>query len=62
MFAVTATPPIIWLCVVLGIVGFAGWLLPYCIYKNEVQKREARFTELIEMKYDEIHEICERLV
>lgn len=60
VFAVTAAPPKILLCVILAIPALIGWVLPYFIYKKKVQKREALVLELIEMKYNEIHELCEK--
>jgi Flp pilus assembly protein TadB len=60
VFAVTNHPPIIWLCVILGIPGLVGWVLPYQLYRFFIKKRSAEITPLIEQKYDEIHEICEK--
>ena len=60
VFAVTAEPPIIWLCVLLGIPGIIGWALPYKMYKTFMGKRAVEVAPLIERKYDEIHEICEK--
>jgi Flp pilus assembly protein TadB len=60
VFAVTHEPPMILLCVVLGIPGLIGWALPYQIYKFFLKKRTIEVTPLIEQKYDEIHEICEK--
>lgn len=37
-FAVTAREPMIWLCIVLAVPGFIGWVLPYFLYKK-LQKR-----------------------
>lgn len=59
-FAVTATPPMIWLCVLLAIPGFAGWILPYFCYKAIVSKRTKIVNPLIEEKYDEVYEVCEK--
>lgn len=59
-FAVTASPPIIWLCVLLAIPGLAGWILPCFIYKALVAKRAKIVEPLIEDKYDEVYEICEK--
>ena len=59
-FAVTNEPPMIFLCVILGIPGLVGWLLPYFLYRFLVKKRTAVAVPLIEKKYDEIHEICEK--
>lgn len=60
VFAVTATPPMIVLCIILAIPAFAGWILPYFIYKNVVRKRTEKVTALIEEKQDEVYEICEK--
>lgn len=57
-FAVTNEPPIIWLCVLLAIPGFIGWILPYFVYKTLFKKMSKKLTPLIEKKYDEIYEIC----
>jgi len=58
VFAVTHVPPMILLCILLGIPGLIGWALPYMLFKFFVKKRKAEITPLIEQKYDEIHEIC----
>ena len=60
VFAVTATPSIIWLCILLGIPGLIGWALPYFVFKRQIQKNAEKITPLIEQKYDEIYEICEK--
>ena len=60
VFAVTATPPLIFLCIVLGIPGLIGWALPYFIFKKQMQKRVEKIAPLIDQKYDEIYEICEK--
>jgi len=60
VFAVTAEPPLVLLCVLLGIPGIIGWALPYYIFKLFVNKRTMQITPLIEQKYDEMHEICEK--
>lgn len=59
-FAVTAAQPVIWLCILLAIPGFAGWILPFFIYKVVLSKRNRIVTPLIEDKYDEVHGICEK--
>lgn len=59
-FAVMAQPPRILLCVLLAIPGFIGWIVPYFLYKKVVRRRTERLTPLIEKKYDEIYEICEK--
>lgn len=59
-FAVTANPPHIALCILLAIPGFIGWILPYFVYSKVVRKKTEKVTPLIEDKYDEIYEICEK--
>lgn len=59
-FAVTAQPPHIVLCIILAVPGLIGWILPYFLYKKTVEKETKRMTLLIEEKYDEIYEICEK--
>ncbi len=59
-FAITAPVPQIALCIILAVPGFVGWALPYFLYKVGVKKQTDRITPLIEEKYDEIYEICEK--
>ena len=59
-FAVTANPPIIWLCILLAIPGFIGWALPFFIYQKQLKERVAVVKPLIEAKYDEIYELCKK--
>ena len=60
VFAVTAEPPMILLCVLLGVPGLIGWAAAYPLYNFFVNKRAAEVMPLIEKKYDEVHEICEK--
>ena len=60
VFAVTATPPMIWLCVLLAVPGFAGWILPYFIYRKGVEKRTQKIEPFIVIKQNEIDEICRK--
>ena len=59
-FAVTAQPPFYVLCILLAIPGLLGWILPYFLYKRIAGKQTEKMTPLIEAKYDEIYEICEK--
>ena len=59
-FAVTAQPPHYILCILLAIPGFSGWIFPCFLYKKIVGKQTEKITPLIEAKYDEIYEICEK--
>ena len=60
VFAVTAQPPHYVLCTLLAVPAFLGWILPYFLYKKIVWKQTEKITPLIEAKYDEIYEICEK--
>ena len=60
VFAVTAQPPHYILCILLAIPGFLGWIFPYFLYKKIAGKQTEKITPLIEAKYDEIYEICEK--
>lgn len=59
-FAVTHEPPIIWLCVLLAIPGFIGWILPYFAYHRVVKEKTEKLQPLIEQKLEEIYEVCEK--
>ena len=59
-FAVTAQPPSIALCIILAVPGFLGWILPYFLYRKIQQRETEKLTPLIDAKYDEIYEICEK--
>lgn len=59
-FAVTAQPPQYILCILLAVPGFLGWIFPHFLYKKIVEKQTEKIVPLIEAKYDEIYEICEK--
>lgn len=48
------------LCIVLAVPAFIGWIIPYFLYKSVYAKRTAAVTPIIENKYDELYEVCER--
>ena len=48
------------LCVILAIPGFIGWILPYFCYNSTYAKKSGKVAPLIDNKYDEIYEICEK--
>ena len=60
VFAVTANPPIIWLCILLAIPAFLGWILPWFIYKKVKEKRTEEIIPIMEEKREEIDEICRK--
>ena len=49
-----------WLSTILGTLGLVGCTLPCFIYRMIVANREKVVNPLIEDKYDEIYEICEK--
>lgn len=60
VFAITDTPPQILLCIILAIPAFIGWILPIFIYRSVFNKQNKKVQPLIEDKYDEIYDICEK--
>lgn len=60
VFAITAQPPRVLLCILLAIPGFLGWILPYFLYRSQSYRKAANVTPLIEEKYEEIYELCKR--
>ena len=60
VFAVTAQPPLIILSIILAVPGFFGWLAPYFLYREMAAKQADKIRPLIEKKYDEIYELCEK--
>ena len=48
------------LCIVLAIPAFIGWIIPYFAYRSTSEKKKAQVAPLIEGKYDEIYEVCEK--
>ncbi len=59
-FAITSDEPKLLLCILLAIPGFLGWILPYFAYKKGLDKETLKINPLIEQKYDEIYELCEK--
>jgi uncharacterized protein YacL len=59
-FAAVHQPPIVWLCILLAIPGFLGWIMPYFAYNFMLKKRNETVAPLIEAKYEEIHTVCEK--
>ena len=60
VFAVTAQTPYIILSAILAVPGFIGWIIPYFLYRKVAGKQTEKIVPLIEQKYDEIYEICEK--
>lgn len=59
-FAVTAQPPQIVLCIILAIPGFICWIIPCFVYRRIVNRQTEKLEPVIEAKYEEIYEICEK--
>ncbi|MCM1126054.1 MAG: hypothetical protein NC429_06230 [Lachnospiraceae bacterium] len=59
-FAVTAPQPQYVLMAVLALPGILGWTFPYFVYRKIRAKQTEKMNVLIETKYDEIYEICEK--
>ena len=53
-FAVVHETPIIWLCILLAIPGFIGWILPWFLYQRIRKKQTENLQPLIEAKQEEI--------
>lgn len=60
VFAVTADPPRIAICILLAAPALVCWAAPYFVYKKAVKKRTEKITPVIEEKYEEIYTICEK--
>ena len=48
------------LAIILAIPGLAGWIIPYFAYVNIRRKKTEQVIPLIDQKYDEIYEVCEK--
>lgn len=60
LFAVTAEPRRTVLSVFLALPALAGWISPFFVFRRMAGKRTEEITPLIEAKYEEIYEICEK--
>lgn len=60
VFAATHTPPIYWLCILLAVPAFAGWLSPYFLFRYKVRVQTHKVQPIIEEKRDEIYEVCKK--
>lgn len=60
VFAVTAKPPHILLCILLAVPAFAGWIAPYFVYRQVKAKKARQTAPFLEEKMEEIYELCEK--
>ena len=58
VFAVTSDNIV--LCVILAIPAFVGWIVPYFAFKQIVRSKTKEITPIVERKYDEVYEVCEK--
>lgn len=47
-------------CIILAVPAFIGWILPYFLYKYVEKKKTEIVTPLIDKKYDELYNVCEK--
>ncbi|MNC26711.1 hypothetical protein D3C75_748530 [compost metagenome] len=48
------------LSIILAVPAFTGWVTPYFVYSALHRKRSTKVTPMIDEKYDEIYEVCEK--
>ena len=60
VFAVTSQTPRYLLMVILSIPGFVGWLVPYFLYRYQLGRQSRKVQPMIEDKYEEICQLCEK--
>lgn len=59
-FSATQEVPNVMLTILWAIPGFAGWIAPHFVFKFLVKKRTEKLDPLIDSKYEEIYEICDK--
>ena len=60
VFAITAAPPHVLLCIVLAIPAFAGWAAPSFVYRKIKHTKTQQVEPFIEAKREEIYTLCEK--
>lgn len=48
------------LSIALAVPGFIGWIVPYLCYRAVSRKQTVKVEPLIDCKYDELYDTCER--
>lgn len=48
------------LMIILAVPGFIGWIIPYFCFNNLQRSKAVKVAPLIDKKYDEIYEVCEK--
>jgi hypothetical protein len=60
VFSIITENPNVLLSVILAIPAFAGWIIPYWCYRSISAKKTNAVAPLIDRKYDEIYDVCEK--
>lgn len=60
VFAITADPPRIALCILLAVPAFAGWIAPFFVYQKIRDKKTRQVNPFIEEKIEDIYGMCEK--
>lgn len=60
VFAITAKPAHIVLCIILAVPAFAGWIAPYFVYQKVKHQKAQQVGPFIEAKMEEIYTLCEK--
>lgn len=60
VFAITAVKPLYVLCILTGIIGLIGWILPYFVFNKEKGAIEKKNISLIEEQYNIVYDNCEQ--
>lgn len=60
VFAVTSEPPRYLLMLLLSVPAFAGWICPVFLYRHTLEIQTRKLQPLIEAKYEEIDQLCEK--
>jgi len=46
--------------IILAVPGFVGWIIPYFCFNTIRKNKSAKVAPLIDRKYDEIYDVCEK--
>lgn len=60
VFAITAAVPNLMLCIILGVFGFVGWIVPYLCYRMIVQRKTKKVKPLIHDTFEEIYQVNQK--
>lgn len=59
VFAITASNPLYFLCVIFGIIGFIGWGLGFYMYNKVKKEKIKENVSLLEEQYNTLYDTCE---